>query len=199
MRKPPRRKCTVCREWFHPARDGQYVCSYECACVHGKAANDAAKAEKQRKEKKRRQEEEKAVRKHQAERRMAVKPLSYFIKQAQHAFNEFIRYRDRNLPCISCGRDHEGQYHAGHFRTTGANSELRFDEDNCHKQCSACNNHLSGNLTAYRPALIAKIGQARFDALMGPHTLPKWNRDDYIRIRDEYRAKLRDLKKQEAA
>jgi hypothetical protein len=42
-----------------------------------------------------------------------------------------------------------------------------FDEDNCHKQCSACNNHLSGNLTAYRPALIAKIGQARFDALMG--------------------------------
>jgi choline dehydrogenase-like flavoprotein len=175
------------------------VCSYECACVHGKAANDAAKAEKQRKEKKRRLEEEKADRQRQAERRMAVKPLSYFIKQAQHAFNEFIRYRDRDFPCISCGRHHDGQYHAGHFRTTGASPELRFDEDNCHKQCSACNNHLSGNLTAYRPALIAKIGQARFDALMGPHALPKWTRDDYIRIRDEYRAKLRDLKKQEAA
>lgn len=199
MRKPPRRKCTVCREWFHPVRAEQYVCSYECACVHGKAANDAAKAEKQRKEKKRRLEEERADRQRQAERRMAVKPLSYFIKQAQHAFNEFIRYRDRDLPCISCGRHHDGQYHAGHFRTTGASPELRFDEDNCHKQCSACNNHLSGNLTAYRPALIAKIGQSRFDALMGPHALPKWTRDDYIRIRDEYRAKLRDLKKQEAA
>lgn len=199
MRKPPRRKCTVCREWFHPARAEQYVCSYECACVHGKAANDAAKAEKQRKEKKRHLEEERADRQRQAERRMAVKPISYFIKQAQHAFNEFIRYRDRDLPCISCGRHHDGQYHAGHFRTTGASPELRFDEDNCHKQCSACNNHLSGNLTAYRPALIAKIGQARFDALMGPHALPKWTRDDYIRIRDEYRAKLRDLKKQEAA
>jgi len=199
MRKPPRRQCTVCREWFHPVRAEQYVCSYECACVHGKAANDAAKADKQRKEKKRRLEEEKADRQRQAERRMAVKPISYFIKQAQHAFNEFIRYRDRDLPCISCGRHHDGQYHAGHFRTTGASPELRFDEDNCHKQCSACNNHLSGNLTAYRPALIAKIGQARFDALMGPHALPKWTRDDYIRIRDEYRAKLRDLKKQEAA
>lgn len=199
MRKPPRRKCTVCREWFEPVRAEQYVCSYECACVHGKAANDAAKAEKQRKEKKRRLEEEKADRQRQAERRMAVKPLSYFIKQAQHAFNEFIRYRDRDQPCISCGRHHDGQYHAGHFRTTGASPELRFDEDNCHKQCSACNNHLSGNLTAYRPALIAKIGQARFDALMGPHALPKWTRNDYIRIRDEYRAKLRDLKKQEAA
>lgn len=199
MRKPPRRKCTVCREWFHPVRPEQYVCSYECACVHGKAANDAAKAEKQRKEKKRRLEEERADRQRQAERRIAVKPLSYFIKQAQHAFNEFIRYRDRDLPCISCGRHHDGQYHAGHFRTTGANPELRFNEDNCHRQCAPCNNHLSGNLIAYRPALIAKIGQARFDALMGPHALPKWTRDDYIRIRDEYRAKLRDLKKQEAA
>ncbi|MDU5000045.1 MAG: recombination protein NinG, partial [Enterobacteriaceae bacterium] len=65
MRKPPRRKCTVCREWFEPVRAEQYVCSYECACVHGKAANDAAKAEKQRKEKKRRLEEEKADRQRQ--------------------------------------------------------------------------------------------------------------------------------------
>lgn len=198
MRKP-RRKCTVCREWFHPVRAEQYVCSYECACQHGKVANDAAKAEKQRKDKARLVAEEKADRQRQAERRMAVKPLSYFIKQAQAAFNEFIRYRDRHLACISCDRHHEGQYHAGHFRTTGANPELRFDEDNVHKQCSACNNHLSGNLIAYRPALIAKIGQARFDALMGPHALPKWTREDYILIRDEYRAKLRDLKKQEAA
>jgi hypothetical protein len=156
MRKPTRRKCTVCREWFNPVRSEQYVCSYECACLHGKAANDAAKAEAQRKEKKRRLESEKAERKRQDERRQAVKPLSHFIRQAQKAFNDFIRYRDRHLPYISCDRNHEGQYHAGHFRTTGANPELRFDEDNCHKQCSACNNHLSGNLIAYRPALIAK-------------------------------------------
>lgn len=199
LKKKPRRKCTVCREWFFPVRTEQYVCSYECACVHGKATNDAAKAEKQREEKKLRLQAEKDDRKRQADRRIAVKPLSYFIKQAQQAFNEFIRYRDRLLPCISCGREHDGQYHAGHFRTTGANPELRFNEDNCHRQCAPCNNHLSGNLTAYRPALIAKIGQARFDVLMGPHELPKWKRDDYIRIRDEYRAKLKELKKQEAA
>ncbi len=199
LKKKPRRKCTVCREWFHPARNGQFVCSFECASAHGKAANDAAKTAAQLKVKQQQKKAAKSERKRQAERRMAVKPLSYFIKQAQSAFNEFIRYRDRHLPCISCDRQHDGQYHAGHFRTTGANPELRFDEDNCHKQCSACNNHLSGNLTAYRPALIAKIGQVRFDALMGPHALPKWTREDYIRIRAEYRAKLREMKKQEAA
>ena len=195
LKKLPRRKCSVCKNWFHPTRDGQFVCSFECACRYGKVANDTAKAEAQR-EKKR---VEKVELKRRSERRQAVKPLSHFIKQAQKAFNEYIRYRDHHLPCISCGRHHDGQYHAGHFRTTGANPELRFDEDNCHRQCAPCNNHLSGNLLSYRPALIAKIGQVRFDALMGPHELPKWKRDDYIRIRDEYRAKLKELKKQEAA
>jgi len=199
MAKKPRRKCIHCREWFHPVRDGQVVCCYECASAVGKVQTAKNQADAQRKALKLQREEEKEQRARQAERRLAVKPLSYFIKQAQQAFNEFIRYRDRHLPCISCGRHHDGQYHAGHFRTTGANPELRFDEDNCHKQCSVCNNHLSGNLTAYRPALIAKIGQERFDVLMGPHEMPKWGRDDYIRIRDEYREKLKALKQQEAA
>ena len=199
MRKPSRRKCTHCREWFHPVREGQVVCCYECATVVGKEQVAKKRTEALRCEKKRQLQEEKDQRALQAQRRQAVKKLSYFIKQAQQAFNEFIRYRDRHLPCISCGRDHEGQYHAGHFRTIGANPELRFNEDNVHKQCAPCNNHLSGNLIAYRPALIAKIGQARFDALMGPHEMPKWKREDYIRIRDEYRAKLKAMKQEEAA
>lgn len=36
MRKPARRKCAHCREWFHPAREGQVVCSFECASAIGK-------------------------------------------------------------------------------------------------------------------------------------------------------------------
>ena len=199
MAKLSRRKCAVCREWFHPARNEQFVCSFECASAHGKKQVEKARQDAQRKELKQQRDAEKAERKRSAERRQAVKPLSYFRNQAQQAFNEFIRYRDRQLPCISCGRHHDGQYHAGHYRTTGANPELRFNEDNCHKQCAPCNNHLSGNLAAYRPALIARIGQARFDALMGPHELPKWGREDYMRIRDTYRAKLKALKQQEAA
>ena len=201
MSKPARRKCKVCNEWFVPQYNDIRI--RWCCPEHGailameqRAKDKAKEAAKRIKEEK---EAEKAGRKHRQERRQAVKPLSYFRNQAQQAFNEFIRYRDRHLPCISCWRYHDGQYHAGHYRTTGANPELRFDEDNCHKQCSVCNNHLSGNLTAYRPALIAKIGQERFDVLMGPHEMPKWGRDDYIRIRDEYREKLKELKQQEAA
>lgn len=185
MAKQPRRKCKVCREWFHPVYSNVWWCCPEHGAQYALAlrSHEKKKAEEER----------------QAKRRQAVKPLSYFIGQAQQAFNDFIRYRDRLKPCISCGRHHDGQYHAGHYRTTGANPELRFHEDNCHKQCAPCNNHLSGNLAAYRPKLIIKIGQARFDTLMGPHELPKWRREDYIQIRNTYRAKLKELKQQEAA
>lgn len=201
MRKPSRRKCKVCGEYFVPKFHDIRIrwCSPEHGAILAMEEREKEKVKAEAKRIKAQHEAEKADRQRLAEKRQQVKPLSYFIKQAQQAFNEFIRYRDRHLPCISCGRHHDGQYHAGHFRTTGANPELRFNEDNCHRQCAPCNNHLSGNLTAYRPALISKIGQSRFDALMGPHELPKWTREDYIRIRDEYRAKLKAMKQQEAA
>lgn len=199
MPKPARRKCKVCSEWFYPAYTNIRWCCPEHGAIYAIELRSKEKVKAEAKRIKAQHEAEKADRQRLAEKKQQVKPLSYFIKQAQQAFNEFIRYRDRSLPCISCGRHHEGQYHAGHFRTTGANPELRFNEDNCHKQCSVCNNHLSGNLLSYRPSIVAKIGFDRFDALMGPHEMPKWKREDYIRIRDEYRAKLKSLKQLEAA
>jgi len=173
MRKPSRRKCKVCGEKFTPQYDNIRWCCPAHGAIYALELRAKEKVKAAAKRIREQHEAEKADRQRLAEKKQQVKPLSHFIKQAQQAFNEFIRYRDRHLPCISCGRHHEGQYHAGHFRTTGANPELRFNEDNCHKQCAPCNNHLSGNLIAYRPSLIAKIGQARFDALMGPHELPK--------------------------
>mgnify|MGYP002562717973 CR=1 FL=1 len=49
MANLPRRKCAhkACRQWFHPVRDGQVVCSFECASAIGKEqtakAREAAK------------------------------------------------------------------------------------------------------------------------------------------------------------
>ena len=194
MQKLRRRRCKICREWFIPKQSFQNWCSpkhgFELSEQRRNKDREKALAKlKKEKQKKEREEKDKLK-----ARKLAVKPLSYFTKQAQTAFNAFIRERDKDEPCISCGRFHEGQYHAGHYRTTGANPELRFDEDNCHKQCAPCNNHLSGNIENYTPRLIEKIGQERFDRLMGSHELPKWKREDYEQIRDHYRAKLKELK-----
>ncbi|MGV8004542.1 recombination protein NinG [Photorhabdus temperata subsp. temperata] len=193
MKKPVRRKCKICCEWFMPKYHNIWWCSPD----HGtelaikKRNRDREKAEQALK-KKRQQELAEKKDKLKA-RKLAVKPLSYFRNQAQQAFNAFIRERDKYQPCISCGRFHNGQYHAGHYLTIKAHPELRFDEDNVHKQCAPCNNHLSGNIINYKPCLIEKIGQERFDRLMSHHALQKLKRDDYEQIRDYYKDKLRRL------
>ncbi len=112
--------------------------------------------------------------------------------KAQSAFNAYIRKRDEKEPCISCGRHHTGQYHAGHYKTVGARKDLRFNEDNCHKQCSVCNNHLSGNLAEYTPRLIEKIGQERFDKLQKVET-KSYTADELKEIIRYYKDKLKQL------
>lgn len=119
---------------------------------------------------------------------------AFRLKQAQIAFNAFIRERDKNQGCISCdkGLNWHGQWHAGHFKTTKARPDIRFNEDNCHKQCSVCNNFLSGNIDEYRPRLLDKIGTERLLAL----TLNKVKRyecEELKSIEQLYKRKLKDL------
>lgn len=135
---------------------------------------------------------EKASKKRQADKKKKLldDDRSYQLKQAQAAFNAYIRARDKQEPCISCGRNHAGQYHAGHYRTVGANPELRFEELNCHKQCAPCNNHLSGNIVNYRINLIEKIGLASVEWLEGPHDPKKYTIEEIKEIRRIYKGKL---------
>ena len=194
MQKLRRRRCKICREWFMPEKDFEKWCSQahkeELAIKLYRKQNEArqVKLKKEQQAKEREKKDKLKIRK------LAVKPLSYFKQQAQTAFNSYIRQRDAGNSCISCGRNTGAKMNAGHYRTVGANPELRFDEDNCHLQCEHCNSYRSGNIEEYTPNLIEKIGQERFDRLMGVHELPKWKREDYERIRDEYRLKLKELK-----
>lgn len=139
------------------------------------------------------EQEVKNAAKRDRERKIAVKPLSYWMKRAQAAFNAWVRARDAGQPCISCGRFHQGQNHAGHYRPAGSNPELRFEPDNCHLQCAPCNSHLSGNLGKYRPALIAKIGLERVEWLEGLHEPKRYRADDYKDIERIYKSKLKEL------
>ena len=166
-------KCRICRAEFQNRSMTHKVCSPECA---------AALAAKNRDNDQRRETKAKL---------QALKPRQQWLKEAQSAFNAWIRYRDKDLPCISCQRHHTGQYHAGHYISTGARPSLRFDPTNNNKQCSACNTHLSGNLILYRVNLIAKIGQAEVDRLEGPQDYKKWTIDELKAIKADYSARIK--------
>jgi hypothetical protein len=152
------------------------LCSQRCALAEVRAKKKAAQADR-------------AQTKAKLE---ALKPLSHFVAKAQAAFNAYIRARDAGLPCISCGTLKAVQWHAGHYLTTAARPELRFDGDNVHRQCSQCNDHLSGNLLQYRVGLIERIGLARVEALEGPHPPAKWTREQLIEMRKTYVLKARN-------
>jgi hypothetical protein len=140
---------------------------------------------------------EKEERKAQKARRLEVKPLHWFLAKAQSAVNAFIRERDKEEPCISCGRWDVMSWHAGHYKSVGAHPELRFHSDNIHKQCDQCNLHKSANLSEYRPRLIAKIGIERVEWLEGPHEAARYTREDCQRIEAEHKSKLKELRAQQ--
>ena len=107
-------------------------------------------------------------------------------------FHKFIRNRDQEKPCISCGKYTTLQ--AGHFYSAGHNPSVKFNEDNVHGQCKRCNYFLSGNLLPYKQNLIKKIGQERFDKItlnveMSKKFGYKWDRFYLIDVINKYKGK----------
>jgi hypothetical protein len=185
-RKAPRaKKCKnpACAISFTPQRLGQAVCSPKCGLAIKDVNQDKARkaiANVQRKEVKAQKEK--------------LKTRAEHLKDTQIAFNAWVRVRDAELPCISCGRHHQGKYDAGHYRTVGSNPALRFEPLNCHRQCSPCNTQLSGNIVNYRIELVKRIGAELVEWLEGPHEPKRYTIEDLKTIKAHYRAQCRELK-----
>jgi len=108
---------------------------------------------------------EKAWKKEKKIMKEKIKTLSDYKKELETVFNAYIRERDKNDPCISCGSTSDFKRTAGHYFPT-THGSVRFNEDNVHVQCwFNCNKNKHGNLSEYLPRLIKKIGQKRFDAM----------------------------------
>lgn len=115
---------------------------------------------------------------------------SKLLRYTQQAVNSFIRLRDRDLECVSCGGSVE---QAGHYRSVGSHPELRFEELNINGQCQRCNHFLSGNLIDYRINLVKRIGVEKVEWLEGPHERKKLILDEIREIRATYETKVREL------
>ena len=184
-----KRKCKVCRSEFEPTKPMQTVCGIECALSLAslkKAKRERAKVIQDRKETKEKLEK--------------LKTRGDWIKEAQIEFNKFIRLRDSQKGCISCGANCTstaigGSGDAGHFRSRGSSPHLRFDERNVHLQCKKCNRYLSGNVAAYRIGLIERIGLEAVESLEGDQGIRDHSIDALRAIKALYRAKWKELEK----
>lgn len=169
------RKCKSCGERYRPLRPMQQACGTACAIKLGaiKTAKAQAKADKAK--------------------RQQLQPRSYWVEQAQRAVNEFVRTRDAHQPCISCGTTSADVWHAGHYYSTAARPDLRFDTANIHRQCAQCNLFKHGNLIEYRRNLPARIGQVELDRIDGPATNPRATVQVLQELVKEFRSRTKEL------
>lgn len=116
-------------------------------------------------------------------------PLPKLTKKAQDIFNAWIRNRDKDACCITCGRYQID--HACHFYPAGQFSALRFDEDNVHGGCLQCNYYKHGNLNFYRMHILKRIGAdklAILDSVATRNRFHKWERFELEIIINHYKA-----------
>lgn len=178
------KRCKVCKTEFTTSKPLQTVCGIRCAL-------DIALKKKELKQAKERAEEAKADR----AKREKLKSRADWAREAQAAFNKWVRLRDAGKPCISCQRHHTGQIHAGHYLSRGARPELAYEPMNCWSQCAPCNTHLSGNIALYRKNLVELIGLEKVEWLEGPHEPKHYSIDDLKNIKAIYTAKCKELEK----
>lgn len=117
-------------------------------------------------------------------------------------FSLFIRARDA-MPngyakCISCGKIHFWrELQCGHYMSRRYMS-TRFDEDNCHAQCVACNMFNQGNIQGYRRGLLEKIGEKRINLieLKAMNSIRKYSDLEYIELTKYYKLRTEKLRKE---
>lgn len=180
------KKCKECKDPFTPFSNNslQKFCMVKDECI--------AASVKQLQE-----DILKESRKQTAVKKEEMKTKSDYEKELEKVFNEFIRLRDKDQPCISCDAEpHTYRITAGHYFPQGSNKNIRFDEDNVHSQCwFNCNKNRHGNLSEYLPRLIAKIGEKRYNELAARRNEERhYSIPELKELKIVYKAKVKELK-----
>ena len=184
-----KRKCKSCGEYvreFIVTPKGVF-CDYDSATKWA-YANKSKGAEIVRK----------AQKKKDTIRKKELKSVGDYVKEAQAAVNKYIRLRDRNKPCVSCGSNPSdsnlmtgSRFDAGHYRSRGSAGHLRFNLLNIHKQCVKCNRFNSGNAVDYRIELINRIGQDNVDKLESDNKTRKFTVEYLERVKRVFNKRAR--------
>jgi hypothetical protein len=183
LKQPKKKRCKQCKKEFQAIRPLQQVCDYKCAL-------ELAVVRAELKEKK-------EWGKRKKELKEKLKTNTVYEQDARKVFQMWVRLRDSDLSCISCGAGTANQWDGGHYFKAELYSGLIFNEFNCNKQCSRCNNELHGNESSYRIGLVKKIGEERVRWLEENKDRLRtyqFSKDELIEIKKKYLLKVKEIK-----
>ncbi len=172
------RKCKNCKESFETKNKNQRYC-LEPKCVHKWVIEANKKAWEV--EKKKMLED--------------LETVSELTKKAQKEFNSFIRERDKDKGCISCGTELNSKFDAGHYFESYRYPNVRFDYNNVHGQCTVCNHRRHGNLLEYQVGIEKRIGGVElFDLHQKAHEKRTYTKEELRSTIKKYRKLTRELR-----
>ncbi|EOG6122421.1 recombination protein NinG [Cronobacter sakazakii] len=202
MRKPTRRTCKICKEKFIATFENVWWCCPEHGAIYAIELRTKEKVKAEAKRIKSQKEAEKEGRQRRQAKRIELKTKSQWRKEAQAAFNKYVRLRDEGLPCISCGRLPEQKYggsmDCGHYRSRGAAAHLAFNLHNTAGQCVYCNRNQSGAQKAFEQGLIERIGVEKVEALNDNNEPRRFDIPYLQRIKSIFTRRARQLEKRRA-
>jgi len=183
------RRCSNCRKKVHTelalTSALKAFCTYEClkSFTTKNADKIADKVRKQKRQQDRATKEK-------------LKTKGQWTKEAQAAVNAYVRHRDKDKQCISCGTSLRsaslgGGYDAGHYRSRGSAPHMRFRTDQIFGQCKKCNRWMSGNVDKMRVGIVWRYGQEYLDRIEMDNTPKNYSIDDLKRIKSIFTKKLR--------
>lgn len=134
-------------------------------------------------------------------------------KLTQTVFNrlrvlqELKWFKDRGLEpeCISCGKTNM-DFCCGHFKSRGAQGNLRYDVNNTFLQCNRyCNMALSGNIEGnkntrgYKVGLVERFGEKEAKRILDycekNTQVKKWTGSELQELRASFNKKIREIEK----
>ena len=198
-----KRKCKSCGKFvreFIVTPKGVF-CSFDVAAKWG-YANKAKGAKIVQKS---------ADKKHAARKKeFRLNDVPHQHKLTQAVFNklrvleEIKWFSDRGLEpeCISCGKKNM-DWCCGHFKSRGAQGNLRYDKKNTYLQCNRyCNMALSGNIAGnkttrgYAAGLFVRFGEASKDIIdycESSTAVKKWTGEELQEMRKQFNKQIKEL------
>jgi len=125
--------------------------------------------------------------------------LSHLKINVRTVCHEYIRLRDKGKPCVSCGKEWDSSFQAGHLYKAELYSLLKYDERAIFGQCQGCNIYRDGNESSYHLNILSRISEQDYQEIKKiaseeKKTNFKWDRQELNRIREYYKDKIKQLK-----
>lgn len=170
-------KCKQCKRVFTPFNSTIKVCGYNCAIEWGKLHPKKTSIKRVSSQIK-------------SEAKEKLETYSQRVNKVKVIFQKWIRERDKDLPCISCGTTKASSWHASHFKKAELYSGVIFNELNVWRACSKCNIYLNGNELNYRKNLVKKFGSKiveQLEDLADKTRNYKYTSDELQQIKTKYK------------